>query len=209
MFKCISYLTLYFLINSSAFGQILLEDYKVYAAVVKTEISDSTKSIVILESGIESEEIAQNAYSTAENLTSNDITKKYLTYFWTENYEKKRPSIIDSNIAKLLIDYIKSKEDNFTIANEFNQTYKTILIKTAPIRRGTIQQDWKAFYKKYPGSGGIFSFSKTKYYTEDNKIAIVYYWVRRNGLNGHGTLAVLEKANSEWQIKYKIYLWWN
>jgi hypothetical protein len=94
------------------------------------------------------------------------------------------------------------------LTNDFNQAYKTVLIKKFPIRRKSIQQDWKKFYEKYPGSGGIFSFSKIKYYTEDTT-AIVYYWVRRNGLNGHGALAVLTKKNGEWQMKYKTYLWWN
>ena len=82
------------------------------------------------------------------------------------------------------------------------------MIKKFPIRRKSIQEDWKSFYEKYPDSGGIFSFSKIKYYSEDT-FAIVYYWIRRGGLNGHGALAVMTNINGEWQMKYKTYLWWN
>ena len=210
MFKYHLFLTLLLLTSSYLFGQQLSpKDYKVYAALIKTEILDSTKSVSIIKSGIDSQETAENTYSTADNLSSKNLSDKYQTYGQTENYKKERPSIIDSISAQLLIEYCKSKSDKFVLANDFNQTYKTVLIKKFPIRRKSIQQDWKTFYKKYPGSGGIFSFSKIKYYTEDNATAIVYYSVRRNGLNGHGALAVMTKTNGEWRMKYKTYLWWN
>lgn len=209
MFKQLFLATFFLLTKTFLFGQISNEDYQVYAAIIKTEIPDSIKSVAIIKSGIDSQETAENTYMTADNLTSKDLSYKYQTYGSTENYKKERPSIIDSNSAQLLIDYCKSKADKFTLTNNFNQTFKTILIKKFPIRRKSIQQDWKTFYEKYPGSGGIFSFSKIKYYTEGETTAIIYYWVRRNGLNGHGALAVMTKINGEWQMKYKTYLWWN
>ena len=209
MFKQLLLATILLLTKTFLFGQISKEDYRVYAAIIKTEISDSTKSVTIIKSGIDSQETAENTYITAHNLTSKNLSYKYQTYNWTENYKKERPSIIDSNSAQLLLDYCQSKEDKFTLTNDFNQAYKTVLIKKFPIRRKSIQQDWKSFNEKYPGSGGIFSFSKIKYYAKDNTTAIVYYWVRRNSFNGHGALAVMTKVNGEWQMKYKTYLWWN
>ena len=210
MFKFKFFLTLLFLTDSYVFGQqVYLEDYKVYAAIIKTEISDNTKSVAITKSGIDSQETTEKTYIIVDNLTSKDLSYKYQTYNWTENYKKERPSTIDSNSAVLLVDYCKSKADKFTLTNDFMQMFKTILIKKFPIRRKSIQQDWTNFYEKNPGSGGIFSFSKIKYYTDDKTTAIFYYWVRRNGLNGHGALAVMTKINGEWQTKYKTYLWWN
>ncbi len=208
MFKQLFLATILLLTKTFLFGQISKIDYQVYAAILKTEISDSTKSVAIIKKGIDSQKKSENTHMTADNLTSKDLSYKYQTYNWTENYKKERLSIIDSNSARLLLDYCQSKEDKFTLTNDFNQAYKTVLIKKFPIRRKSIQQDWKNFYEKSPGSGGIFSFSKIKYYTEDTT-AIVYYWVRRNGLNGHGALAVMTKNNGEWQMKYKTYLWWN
>jgi hypothetical protein len=202
-------LTLLLLANSILFGQLTAEDYKVYAAVIKTEILDSTRSVAIIKNGIDSQETAKNIYTTADNLTSHDLSYKYEVYYWTENYKKERPSIIDSSSAQLLIDYYKSNADKFILANNFNQIYKTVLIKKFPIRRKFIQQDWTNFYEKYPGSGGIFSFSKITYYTTDKTTAIFYYWHRRNGLNGHGALALMIKTDGKWQTKYKTYLWLN
>ena len=208
MFKQLFFVTILLLTKTFLFGQISKDDYRVYAAIIKTEISDSTKSVAIIKSGIDSQETAEKTNMTASNLTSKDLSYKFQTYNWTENSKKERPSIIDSNTTKLLIDYCQSTADKFTLTNDFNQAFETVLIKKFPIRRKSIQQDWKTFYKKYPGSGGIFSFSKIKYYSEDTT-AIVYYWVRRNGLNGHGALAVMTKIYGEWQMKYKTYLWWN
>ena len=209
VFKQLFSIAILLLTKTFLFAQISNEDYKVYAAIIKTEIPDSVKSVAIIKRGIGSQETAENTYMTADNLTSKNSSYQYQTYNSTENYKKERPSIIDSNSVRLLIDYCKSKVDKFTLTNNFNQTYKTVLIKKFPIGRKSIQQDWKTFYKKHPSSGGIFSFSKIKYYTEDNTTAIVYYWVRRNGFNGHGALAIMTKINDEWQMKYKTYLWWN
>jgi len=48
MFKQLIVLALLLLTNSVLFGQLNTEDYRVYAAVIKTEISDSTKSVAII-----------------------------------------------------------------------------------------------------------------------------------------------------------------
>ncbi len=191
------------------FGQVSKEDYEVYAAVIKTEISDNIKSVAIIKRGISTGETIKNIHSAADNLASNNTSDKYQIYTWTENYNKERPSIIDSNSMLLITNYCESKSDKFMLTNNFNQNYKTILIKKFPIRQKYIQQDWKTFYEKYPGSGGILSFSKIKYYTGDNTTALVYYWIKRHGLNGHGALAIMTKISGEWKIKYKTYLWWN
>jgi len=200
--------TLYLLASSILFGQVSSEDYRVYSAIIKTEITDSTKSVAIIKNGIDGTEKNKNTVRIADKLTSNDLSDRYQLYVWTENYKKERLCIIDSNSALLLIDYCKISTGKFTLTNNFNQTFKTVLIKKIPVRRKSIQQDWNIFYEKYPGSGGVFSFSEIKYYT-GAATAIVYYWIRRNGLNGHGALALLTKSNDQWQIGYKIYLWHN
>jgi hypothetical protein len=208
MFKQLFFVTVLLLTNTVMFGQVSEEDYKIYGAIIKTEIRDSTKSVAIIKNSIDSVAKNESTFLIAEQLASNNLSDRYQVYGWTENNKKERPSIIDSISAQLLIDYCKSGIDKITLTNNFNQTYKTVLIKKIPIRQKSIEQDWKFFYEQYPNSEGIFSFSKIKYYT-DNTTAIVYYWVRHGGLNGHGALAVVAKINGEWQMKYKTYLWWN
>jgi hypothetical protein len=184
------------------------EDVHVYAAVIQTEITDSATSVAILKSGISRREVAENASGLMTDLTANDISAKYQVYYWTENSQHERPSVIDSNTTQLLIDYCNTEVEKFTLTNSLHQKYTTILLNKFPIRRNSIQEDWKRFYKKYPGTGGIFSLAKIKYYAAGTT-AILYYSVRRNGLNGHGAFAIIAKKDGEWQMTYKIYLWWN
>ncbi|HEV8504694.1 MAG TPA: hypothetical protein VGQ53_04810 [Chitinophagaceae bacterium] len=148
--------------------------------------------------------------SEVTNLTQKDLIsgRAYETFGRTENDKGERPSTIDSISIQFLIDYCKTNTDKFSFTADFNQKYKTVFLEKFPIRPKSVQKDWNSFYKKYPGSGGIFAFSRIKYYSDDS-IAIVYYWVKRAGLSGHGALAVLTKNNNEWQMKYKTYLWWN
>lgn len=210
MFKQIFLATVLLLTNAISFGQVNAEDYDVYAAIIKTEIQDSTKSVAIIKNSIDSAEKNKNCLSTADQLTSKNLSDRYQVYFSTENNEHQRSSTMDSNSTQFLIDYCKAKIEKFVLRNNFNQSYKKILlIKKFPIRQKSIQQDWANFYEKYPACGGIFSFAKIKYYSEEKTTAIFYYWIRRNGLNGHGALAVMTKIAGEWQVKYKIYLWWN
>lgn len=210
MLKRVSFLTIILLITSILFGQqIVLEDYKVYGALIGTEVLDNTASVTIIKNTIDSQETSENTYLTVTDLIGKDINWKYQVYNWTENSKKERPTIIDSIHAEFLIDYCKSKHDKFTLTNNFNQSYKTIIIQRNPIRRKSVEQDWKNFYKVNPGSAGIFAFSNISYYSKDKTTAVFYYWHRQQGLSGHGALAVMIKVNDEWQLKYKTYVWQN
>lgn len=208
MFKKLFLATVLLLLNVISFGQMNAEDYHVYAAVINTEIGGNIKSVAIIKNSIDNKEKKENTFLTIEQLTSSNLNDRQQVYLWTENNKKQRPSTIDSSKTQLILDYCKSNVDKFIFTNNFNQAYKTVIIKKSPIRRKSIQQDWKTFYEKYPGSAGIFSFSKIKYYT-GYTTAIVYYSVRRNGLNGHGALVVMTKNDGGWQMEYKTYLWYN
>ena len=188
------------------------EDYKVYSAVINSEITDSTRQVVIIKTGIDSQETLHNTLVFAQILFSAQPTDKQQVYSWTENAERNRPSVIDSNSARFFIDYCNHSPGKFTLRNQFRQSFKTLLIKWFPVRTHSVQEDWQSFYEQYPGCGGIFSFAGIKYYPEgnmENSTAVLYYSVRRNGFNGHGALAVMQKKGAAWQIKYKTYLWWN
>ena len=69
-------ITLLLLTNSISFGQLITEDYKVYAALIKTEVSDTTKSVAIIKNAIDSQETSENTYMTADNLISKDLNYK-------------------------------------------------------------------------------------------------------------------------------------
>jgi hypothetical protein len=185
------------------------EDYKVYSALIKTETSDTTKSIAVIKKSIGMQEMQDAIVLAVEAFKSKDPNLLYQVYSWTETPKNERPTDIDSITQQFIIDYNKNNFEKFKVSNQFNKRPVVFLVKKLPIKRHSIDKDWKTFYRKYPGSGGIFAFSKITYYSAARNNAITYYWIRRHGLNGHGALVVLEKVNNEWKIKYKTYLWWN
>ena len=57
---------------------------------------------------------------------------------------------------------------------------------------------WKAFYEKYPGSGGYNEVSAVGF-NADKTVAIVYVAHSCGGLCGGGSFHVLEKKDGKWQ----------
>lgn len=185
------------------------EDYNIYNTLLNTENLDSIKSITIIESGIEKEKVIERGNWVAESLKSNDLNYKTQVYNKTGNGNKTWHVIIDSATEKYIIDYCENPGEGLLLSDSFSVKYKVSLANKSPIKIKSIEKDWERFYKKNPGSGGIFSFSKISYYSPDKSIAIFYYWRKRSGLNGHGSIAVLEKTNGTWFLKYKTELWVN
>ena len=209
MFKRSTTSALLLLSGSYLFGQQFnVDDYKIYSSLIQTEIRDTAKSIAIIKIGISYQELKGNTGTIADAIKSGDSNSIYQICRWTENNAGKKPTCIDSISQEIVLDYTDNKFADFVIMDQVSSSAKIILLKDFPIRTKSIDNDWKNFYKKYPGSGGIFSLSRIMY-TPDEMTAILYYWHRLNGLNGHGALAIMEKTGAEWKIKYKIYLWWS
>ncbi|MBY0535633.1 MAG: hypothetical protein K2P88_07270 [Chitinophagaceae bacterium] len=196
------------LIAVCSFGQLGAEDYVIYGSIIRTEIRDSSSLAVILRNGIDSLEKSVQTRVTIQQLNSSNLSDRQQVYMWTENRNGQRPTVIDSSLTKLLANFYGSNNEKVVINNNFSHEHNTLVVKRFPIRQKHIQQDWIAFYERYPNAAGIFSFSRINYYL-GNTTAIVCYWVKRNGLNGHGALAVLKKSSDTWEVEYKIYLWHN
>lgn len=206
-FKQTILVTLLLVFQFISSAQLSANDCQIYAAIIKTEIGDRTKSVAIIKNSIDSKEKNESTYNKVDQYVFGNVNYITQSYFW-ENDKGERLFKIDSSKSQYILDFCKSEVDQFVFTNCFSEAYKTVILKKYPIRRKSIEQDWNHFYEKYPDSGGIFSFSRIKFYAEES-VAVIYYWVRRGGLNGHGGLAVMTKTNGEWQIECKSYLWNN
>lgn len=107
-----------------------------------------------------------------------------------------------------MIDYHSQQKAGALEAEHFDLQQSVFLTKKLPIRNRSIDKDWKRFYKKHPGSAGVFAFSSV-YYSVDRNTAVFYHWNRRGGLWGHGALTTMEKINGAWRIKYDTNIWNN
>jgi hypothetical protein len=66
--------------------------------------------------------------------------------------------------------------------------------------------DWPVFYKRFPGSPGIVSFSRVGF-SEDGTQALFYLSNHCGGLCGGGMYVVMEKRNGSWVIEKEIEMW--
>jgi hypothetical protein len=65
---------------------------------------------------------------------------------------------------------------------------------------------WTEFYKRYPGSPGIITFSRVGF-NQDFSEALVYMARQSDYLAGTGSLIRLQKQNGVWKIMEEIGLW--
>jgi hypothetical protein len=65
---------------------------------------------------------------------------------------------------------------------------------------------WEEFYKRYPKSSGIWSFSRVGYNAAANE-ALVYVVHSCGMLCGTGHLYLLTKQNEKWMVKDRLMLW--
>lgn len=202
MLKSFFILTIFFLSFSRLLGQVNVEDYKVYSILIKSEILDTTQSVTIIK---RLENDTSSIFWLTDAIESKDAGQLEQVRFMTRDVQGNSVRLIDDATLNLILDFYQNQDVVGALKNLFNLNVKTILIAKSPFKKH-LRDGWKKFYKKYPGSGGLFTFSNI-YYSQDNKTAIFYHSHRRNGLNGHGALTIMENINGEWKIKYQTYLW--
>lgn len=71
---------------------------------------------------------------------------------------------------------------------------------------GEIEGGWSRFYKKYPGSSGVISFSNVGFNSEMNQ-ALVSTSRGCGGLCGAGYFVILAKEQGVWKVGSKIMTW--
>jgi hypothetical protein len=65
---------------------------------------------------------------------------------------------------------------------------------------------WPEFYRRYPNSSGIITFSRVGY-SADGKTAMVYVGYGCGGLCGQGNDLILVLENGQWKIKEEVMIW--
>lgn len=181
-------------------------DYKVYSAIIISEINSNTKSIAVINNTINPYTESSYISEYAKQLKSKDSSMLYQAYFLVESAKGKRNTIIDSAAAKCIIAYCNDTVKARTLNNRFGMGKIVYLIDSFPQSSVRLNKNWKHFYKKYRHSAGIFQFSAVQYYL-NNTLAIAYYSRHQQSLSAHGTIAILERREGTWAIKYRIQLW--
>lgn len=199
------------LLTNLSFGQTDL-DYQLYSQVLNNFINEGIKheekttAVVIITKYVPDENEASvyggNFLSDDERvinmvlhydtmkmrLFKDDYVKNVLKQLEKEFFET--PSLDKSkfNLALTVS----------TITNgQFRSYFKTVF-------GSRIDKGWKKFYKKHPGSHGVFEFSKVVY--ADN-YACFYVGRHSNGFSGSGDLVIAKRLNGEWHIITSVNIW--
>jgi hypothetical protein len=204
MLKNVIILTLAVLQNLVLFGQQnTFNDYRVYSVLIKAEITDKTKSVTI------TDKLKNDTTSipwVTEAIKSKDPQQLEQLRFLTRDENGNRVNNIDTTTQSLILAFYQNQVGNTVLQDQFYiSDIKVFLVDNFPIKKGS-EDEWKRFYKKYQGSGGLFEFSNI-HYSQDGKEAIFYHSLFRRGLNAHGALTIMENSEGEWKVKYHINFW--
>ena len=204
MAKYVTILLLTVMAGPVLFGQQdCLTDQKVYSSLIKSEILSTTKSVTIL---TRPEWDSSSLWWIRDPIKSKDPQRLAEIIFWTRGADGNRVKSIDSATLNHILLFCEMKEQD-AVLRAFPDIPGVKVFPTPVFPIKTASEDgWKRFYKKHPGSGGIFGFSNI-YYSPDGKEAVFYHTRHRHGLSAHGALTVLENVNGDWKIKYHIEIW--
>jgi hypothetical protein len=163
------------------------EEYKVYRAILKAKHNaDDAKTLVIQKStaptgmaahGSDEEKMISERVSPLEEGTLNSFTTR-----------NQAPEILE---------------------NKFDITAKVYFMDETEMNkifRDNPANGWKAFYERYPGSGGILTFSRVGFDAK-GKQALVLVSHSCGRLCGTGMLYVLSKADGDWKVTKAAMLW--
>jgi len=168
--------------KTSPISKITAEEYKVYMAA----LGENREPFVIRDkSDMDKESKNIDRYSVREFLK--ELIPETIEDFQAKNKEtaqlkKKFPTNINYTLIK--IDELKE-----FFAYEFDG-----------------EMDWEAFYKKYPKSGGLYTFSRVGF-SQNGQQALLFVtnWCR--SLCGEGNYYLLKKENGEWKVINKHMVW--
>ena len=204
MAKYVTILLLTVMAGPVLFGQQdSLTDQKVYSSLIKSEILSTTKSVTIL---TRPEWDSSSLWWIRDPIKSKDPQRLAEIIFFIRDADGNGVKTIDSATLNHILLFCEMKERD-TVLRAFPDIpgVKVFPTPVFPIKTAS-EEEWKRFYKKHPGSGGIFRLS-TIYYSPDGKEAVFYHARSLRGLNSHGALTVLENVNGRWKIKYHIQIW--
>jgi len=122
-----------------------------------------------------------------------------------------KDKLVSENIvfdSLLLSDYSeKNSNAYFLSSNNFELNTVRLINPTETNCFFSVEyKGWENYYKKYPKSTGLHTFSRPGINTTGNQAIIEYGW-QANYDTGMGYLVVLEKVNNKWIVKNRIPTW--
>jgi hypothetical protein len=102
----------------------------------------------------------------------------------------------------------KANAEQVLLGQPLHCTVECVVVDSAQLeaifRKGG--GNWPAFYKQFPGSTGLLTFSRVGF-SADGTQALFYVSGNCGGFCGAGYYVVIERHNEHWMIKKEINVW--
>lgn len=181
--------------------QSLVDDsYSVYSALLEAGRNSVQQHVILEDIVIDNGAVAGKTKIPIDKVIRNinlTLPAEYKPAF--EDYKLK-----NKEASKL------NDKESLKLAESFDLQNKYVLINNNDLKsiyNGKNPNDyWKAFYEKYPKSGGYVLFSQVGFDTE-KKHAFVYMQFYCGSLCADGSYFLLEKENGKWKETKRAMLW--
>jgi hypothetical protein len=174
-----------------------ISHYKILILVYLSSVSCTPKTIDNTDY-----EIYSKILSTfkAKTLVVEELTTPIDIRFEFKGISARMPLLEEET----LLDFNKNFIITDTLRNDFNVKKKIILLSQKEIHRifsDPNTDGWNIFYKQYPKTQGITTFSRVGY-NKNKTQALIYYWTQTYGLGGGGYYVLYVRKHHKWSLKY-------
>ncbi len=176
-------------------GPIENEEYAVYSALINNSIRDSDAD--------------ERRSEDADRLLVINEQPSIWSGFADENADKFFAELKESSpdLQAEAVNDLRAKSDGHQkLERRFDIEQKYVLVSDEEIEdyfKQSVGGGWKAFYQKYPNSGGFVTFSRVGF-NADQTQALVYQSHHCGGTWGGGSYLLLTKKNGAWMIERSV-----
>lgn len=105
-----------------------------------------------------------------------------------------------------IVDFERKARSSCVLKAEFGDAESYKVIAQEELDKIFKEGGWEDFYKKYPETGGVWTFSRPGYNSAGNE-AVLYVGHSCGSLCGTGHLYFLAKQNDQWIVQNRLMLW--
>lgn len=176
-----------------------LEDYAVYRAVLLQRFNKSERERFVIGQVLQAWSLRLHGKETVQSkilqwrLKLNGLAASTADDFVKKNFEN---SSLESKL-ELPVPYVLLTEAEST--EIWSRPDKESL-------RGRAMDGWKIFRERYPGAGGVITFSRVGF-DEHKKQALVEVGIQADWLMGNGRVILLSHGEADWEVSGESRLW--
>ena len=124
---------------------------------------------------------------------------------WTQTATSLQDNV--PNLKRATINaFREANGQQASFRRSFHSAFDYELVDSAQLDAIFKNGDWPAYYRRFPGSPGILTFSRVGFSTDGTQ-ALFYMSNSCGGLCGTGMYVVMEKRNARWAIEKEVEMW--